>query len=128
MLLLERYLTEAGQGKFVNLILQLVSLYGDIPVNQYKKYVLHHKDGNHNNNKIDNLIIIPQVLHNAYHRSIRNRGLISSDEPLADYVSGRFGRKYIQEYSDSIELDEFFRDLYRGIVYAIPQGYEDKVV
>lgn len=126
MLLLERYLTEAGQGTFVKLILQLVSLYGDVPTWQYEKYVLHHKDGNHRNNDISNLIIMPQSLHHAYHKSLQNRGITPKDESLPQYVSGR-GRKYIQEYSDSIELDEFFRDIQRGILYAFPEGFENEV-
>ena len=126
MLLFERYLTESGQGKFVDLILQLVCLYGDVPTWQYKKYVLHHKDGNHKNNKIDNLIIIPQPLHDAYHTSLHNRGLTPKDESIPQYVSS-IGRKYIQQYSDSIDLDEFFRDIQRGILYAFPQGFEDEV-
>lgn len=126
MLLLERYLTEAGQGTFVDVILQLVGTYGNIPTHQYKKYVLHHKDGNHKNNKVNNLIIMPQKLHKAYHQSLINRGLTPKDESLPKYVSGK-GRKYIQEYSDSIELQEFFRDIQRGILYAFPEGFENEV-
>jgi hypothetical protein len=32
-----------------------------------KNYVIHHIDGNHDNNSIDNLMVIPRGLHSGYH-------------------------------------------------------------
>lgn len=32
-----------------------------------RKYVIHHIDGNHNNNEISNLILLPIDLHSKYH-------------------------------------------------------------
>ena len=36
-------------------------------VNFSKEFVIHHIDGNHSNDDIDNLMILPRALHSKYH-------------------------------------------------------------
>lgn len=38
--------------------------------NLSNKYAIHHIDRNHNNNDIDNLMILPKQLHGRYHHKI----------------------------------------------------------
>lgn len=35
-----------------------------------KKYVIHHMDLNHDNNDIDNLLLLPRELHSKYHSTL----------------------------------------------------------
>ncbi len=37
-------------------------------LNSGKKYVVHHIDENRANNSIDNLLLLPNVLHGKYHQ------------------------------------------------------------
>lgn len=36
-------------------------------INFGKNYVIHHIDGNHSNDDIDNLVLLPSKLHSKYH-------------------------------------------------------------
>lgn len=47
-----------------------------------KNMVVHHIDMNRKNNKISNLILLPDKLHRRYHKVLRNLG--GNDEGLVD--------------------------------------------
>lgn len=53
-----------------------------------KKYDIHHIDLNHNNNDIDNLMLLPKELHQRYHFYRNN---INTKEIMPDFlISGTF--------------------------------------
>ena len=46
-----------------------------------KKYEVHHIDGNHNHNEIDNLVLLPMALHkrvHMYHRMVTSEEYINN--------------------------------------------------
>lgn len=47
-----------------------------------KDYQIHHIDLNHNNNDINNLMIIPKGLHEKYHKALYNVELMSEGNRL----------------------------------------------
>ena len=47
-----------------------------------KDYQIHHIDLNHNNNDINNLMIIPKELHEKYHKALYNVELMSEGNRL----------------------------------------------
>lgn len=47
------------------------------------EFDIHHIDLNHSNNNIDNLIMIPKILHNKYHYLINQLGGLDNNSKLS---------------------------------------------
>ena len=66
-------------------------------------FVVHHIDGNHENNSIENLLLLPRVLHSRYH-SLKN---IVNNHRLTTTITGNQANQnnyYISYYEDFINV------------------------
>lgn len=90
------YLSKTPEGKGITLHTYLWKKYkGDIP----QKHIVHHIDGNVDNNSLDNLMLVSTSEHNAIHRpsrSIKN----DSEKALWAVAVRERRKKAILEYPD----------------------------
>lgn len=54
-----------------------------------KKYEVHHINFNHNDNRIENLILLPTDLHRKFHNLMRN-AVFDWEETMQSYIIGSF--------------------------------------
>ena len=74
-------------------------------INFGKEYVIHHIDGNHSNDEISNLLLLPRWLHSKYHIL----KAVIDNHPLATTISGNQanqGNYYLGYYKRFIAVLE----------------------
>lgn len=72
-------------------------------INFGKEYVIHHIDGNHSNDEISNLLLLPRKLHSKYH-ILKS---VIDNHPLSTTISGNQvnqGNYYLSYYERFIEV------------------------
>lgn len=69
-----------------------------------KYYDIHHIDCNHQNNSIENLMILPRMLHNEYHRRKSDYELVITDVELLKTIG--VGNNGFTEYAKNC-INEF---------------------
>ena len=76
-----------------------------------KDYQIHHIDLNHNNNDINNLMIIPKELHEKYHKALYNVELMSEGNRLEKVF--RFD---VRPTGNGINYQSFAYDVFDGLM------------
>lgn len=111
-------LKDVFMKKSVNYRTEYERIYGKIP----EGFVIHHIDGNRNNNEISNLIMIPNKLHAKYHMSKSMSSYIVGIEiPIGKYSDCEL--IMVKHYIDSlIEINSYLNLKYMqdmaGVEYA----------
>lgn len=91
--------------------------YGRIPFG----YVIHHINGNHNDNAKHNLIALPVVVHNGVHKAgfknLPKRGLLNA---LAKrYANTKDNEMTRRRIAREVEIDRFHREMLRDIALRL---------
>jgi hypothetical protein len=80
--------------------------FGDIPLDtEGRTYEVHHIDGNHSNNSLDNLIALPIRLHHLIHLEqgdFTAANLIAKRMQTLEYASGFTGKPLSEEHKRAI--------------------------
>lgn len=106
-----------------------------------KKYEVHHMDFNHDNNDLDNLVLVPKTLHHQYHftletvkQNVKSLDDLWSVKTLDSYTSQRLEEfvKYrflmsqfykIKYYYSQIEEEKNITDIVRILLPYIYKEY-----
>jgi len=72
------------------------------------EYCLHHKNGNHDENKLYNLVLMPSRRHNSYHTKLNRRGIDKQSKEALEL----FDKEYA---NDCVFVGEF---LYSKLILA----------
>lgn len=83
-------------GRQIKNYRKIYEKYFDIKIP--KDYEIHHIDFNHENNDIDNLIMLPRELHQAYHKAIYElAGLENGHLATIDGIINIHGGSFLAE-------------------------------
>ncbi len=76
------------------------------------KYDIHHLNLNHDDNNLDNLLLLPKELHHSYHELLKTLKSWDNDEPLTIFLyCGIHSTMFNGDQYSLIMMNEFIRVL-----------------